>query len=365
MSLDPNLKDISVVVPTLNSRELIEPVREALGALFSQVGELVFVDSESTDGTLDYLKAHFSYPHAQFHTRPKGLYESWNFGISQCQRPWLTIATSGDVLSVEDLRYLLEVGRHTEADVVCAAPVFVDEQGGACEDRKWPIFDLLQQHEGEELVQPSNYELTSFVLRYARPARHYKGWLGSSASNLYRTELLQAHPFPTHVGRSGDTYWSLAHAHEVKAVFCRRRCGTFVVHEKTNSLWGEKLQPIYASYQALCRTQISWLAGEVAKCAPVENFHAVLDDILRAETDPIPKLRSLKKKRNELTLALKQAKRELRAYRKDFQRLRRRVPKRWEEKFFPNTVYREAKDRKRQEAAEARAQAKSRAQEAS
>lgn len=347
MSLDPNLKDISVVVPTLNSRELIEPVRESLAALFSQVGEVIFVDSESTDGTLECLKAHFSFPHAQFHTRPKGLYEAWNFGISQCQGKWLTIATSGDVLAVEDLRYLKGVAQQTEADVVCAPPTFVDEQGTVCEDGKWPIFDLLlQQHEDEELVQLSAYELTSFVLRNARPSRHYKGWLGSSASNLYRTELLKALPFPTHVGRSGDTYWSLAHAHEVQAVFCRRRCGQFVVHEMTNPLRRGDLNPIFESYEAICRSQIRWLVGELAQGAPPENFYAVIDDILRAESELLSKVYGLRKLRNRLKKSLGLAKRELKAYRKDFQRLRGRVPKRWQRKFFPATIQRESKDRK-------------------
>jgi len=74
------------------------------------------VDSESTDGTVSYLREHL--PGARFVTHPRGLYQSWNFGIGQMEMPWTYISTVGDGITRAGLARLLEAGERHGADVV-------------------------------------------------------------------------------------------------------------------------------------------------------------------------------------------------------------------------------------------------------
>ena len=62
---------------------------------------------------------------------------------------------------------------------------------------------------------------------------------GSCASDLFRTEILQRHPFPTDFGDSGDAAWSWMHAAEVAWGVVPDRFSTFALHP-TNASAAEK-----------------------------------------------------------------------------------------------------------------------------
>ena len=54
--------------------------------------------------------------------------------------------------------------------------------------------------------------------------------MGSSASNLYRTSMLTARPFPTRFGHNGDTAWGVANAFDVRFALSPERCARFLLH---------------------------------------------------------------------------------------------------------------------------------------
>jgi hypothetical protein len=60
-----------------------------------------------------------------------------------------------------------------------------------------------------------------------------RGILGSSASNLYRTAILQRFPFRTDFGTAGDLAWGLEHAGSVTLAILPARVSTFVFHPKS------------------------------------------------------------------------------------------------------------------------------------
>ena len=60
--------------------------------------------------------------------------------------------------------------------------------------------------------------------------------LGSSASNLYRTQCLKERPFPTDFGTSGDGGWGILNAFDVKIAVTPRCFSTFRHHQKAYAL---------------------------------------------------------------------------------------------------------------------------------
>ena len=223
-------EDLSVIIPTLNVRHLVEPIADQLREVFSEAGEVIVVDSYSEDGTLEFLREVLDFEQVSFHSRPRGLYASWNYGIQRATGKWIHIATAGDILELDGLQFLYDTANEREVDVVVSGPLYYNETGERIEDIKWPIFDLLDRYPESDFVELSGNELASFALSHCRPGQ-FNGWLGSSASNLYRAETLKENPFPTDVGPIGDSLWGLQHALSVRACFCRRRCGRFVVHD--------------------------------------------------------------------------------------------------------------------------------------
>jgi hypothetical protein len=60
-----------------------------------------------------------------------------------------------------------------------------------------------------------------------------KAILGSSASNLYRTDCLRARPFPTDFGHAGDVGWGLRHSADIRLGMVPAEVSTFVFHART------------------------------------------------------------------------------------------------------------------------------------
>jgi hypothetical protein len=68
--------------------------------------------------------------------------------------------------------------------------------------------------------------------------------LGSSASNLYRTDCLKQRPFPTEYGKSGDGGWGIQNMFEVKIAVTPERFSTFHQHPRTHSRDGYHMESL-------------------------------------------------------------------------------------------------------------------------
>ncbi len=203
--------------------EHLETVREWLDL----VAEVVVVDSESTDGTLELLKSELSASNCRFFTRPKGLYESWNYGIAKVKSRYTYISTIGDALTREGLEHLYAVANSTEADVVISPPKFIDDAGQHMPEWQWPINELIELL---EIDSPSIVDRwTLFIFGFLSIPNAI---LGSSASNLYRSEILQDSPFPTEHGTGGDGAWFLARCLDILVAITPREISTFRQHDK-------------------------------------------------------------------------------------------------------------------------------------
>ena len=275
------LQDISVVMPTRNCRHLLEPTLDTVREWVGDVNEVIVVDSFSTDGTVELLKESLNFPNVRFTTHPPGLYASWNYGISQAGSDWLYMATAGDVMGREDLEYLLGVAKSTGADIIVSPPEFYDEQHQKVDNHRWPIHELLEHCPDKEVVELSGVELVAFALTYCMPPLRYDSWLCSSASNLYRTSVLQANPFPENAGHGGDTLLGVQVATLLKAAFCRRSCGRFVLHTRPKAVAAEEQVRIHELFNAVHQKCFGWLVGQLIE-APGSQCAKFLEVLVKA-----------------------------------------------------------------------------------
>lgn len=223
--------EVSVVVPTLNCMDFLAEHLESIEPWISQVNEVVVVDSHSTDGTLEVLKKYLDHPNVKMFTRPRGLYQSWNFGIAQTTSRFVYISTVGDSIDGKHIELLEELAIKSDADVVISPPRFVDEQGQDVDNVRWPIQSILETH--PEMDEFQFGSLAAFLFSAANIPCSI---LGSSASNMYRGEYLRNRPFPDDCSVIGDTAWSLCHSLDARFYVTRQIGSTFRLHSKTPDL---------------------------------------------------------------------------------------------------------------------------------
>lgn len=324
MEVRSSLKDVSVVMPTLNCRYLIEPLADEIRELCSSVSEVIVVDSQSEDGTVEFLQSVLEGLNFRVISRSRGLYASWNEGIAACREQWIHIATAGDVIGTSELGYLHEVAVKTGADVVSGMPRFVDEEGNAIEDRKWPIIDLFKRRSDRDTIEMSGAELVYYAVLHCHPGGRRQSWLGSSASNLYRATCLKEYPFPVSVGPTGDVLWGLLNASKVKAAFCGRRCGRFVVHERAATPTSVESEEIIKVYSDALSEVKEWLDGNFKKIGMgVEErglFMQLMDEQL---------------KMNAMAVKLRKRRREVDYYKDYLEEVRMKIPRHLRRFVFP------------------------------
>ena len=216
-----------MVVPTYNCRYLLIAHLSAMQAWLDLIEEVIVVDSRSTDGTLELIRAELRHPRLRIIERDRGLYASWNEGIAATTGDWVYISTAGDLITREQLLHLREVGEALSADAVVSPPDFAYEDGRPARDLGWPPAKLLAAFGlGQPFaLQP---EATQFLAFQFCP----QAILGSSASNLYRGAHLRARPFPAEYGVIGDTAWIMRYGHETRLALTPRSGSTFCIHEK-------------------------------------------------------------------------------------------------------------------------------------
>ncbi len=216
---------ISVLVPTRNSMPLLPKHVEAMRAWLDLVEEVVAVDSHSNDGTLEFLRREIKHPNVRVLTHPPGLYQSWNFGIAQCRAKYIYISTIGDTITRAGLEHLVTVAEKLSCDVVLSPPQMI--KNGQPVARRWPVHEFIEQRKLKSPVALAPFDCFVFALANLR-----KAILGSSASNLYRSDILQRAPFPTDFGTAGDLGWILRHAAEIRLGVTPKVFSTFLFHPK-------------------------------------------------------------------------------------------------------------------------------------
>ena len=228
--MPPPVKTLGVVVPTLNSMSLLPGHLRAMSQWQDLADQIVVVDSYSTDGTWEYLQQNLHHRKVSFVQQPSGLYQSWNFGVRQLKTQFAYVATVGDTITQEGLNHLLEHAAALDAGVIVSKPVFMTTEGQTAADIHWPVDDLIA---GLDVATPRALTWPEVFLF---SCAHLDGTLlGSSASNLYRTDVLQQFPFPSEFGKAGDAAWGLQHFADTKWAVTPEKFTTFLRHPDTTA----------------------------------------------------------------------------------------------------------------------------------
>ena len=229
--------------------------------------EIVAVDSHSTDGTLELLQREFNQPRDRVLTHPPGLYQSWNFGLAQCRARYIYVSTVGETITRAGLEALFTAAESFRAEVVISPPRMV-KMSGEAKEKVWPIHALIDEL---KLNAPVAFAREAAQL-YA--AIHLtRGLLGSSASNLYRTEVLQRFPFRTDFGTAGDLAWGLEHAGEVRLALVPEMFSTFVFHPKSYAKSDYAVHDFSEKCLALSRMTLARNGAETAPTKTVTLLH--------------------------------------------------------------------------------------------
>jgi len=279
---------LGVVIPTKNSVAHLPMHLEAMAAWLDLAAEVVVVDSFSTDGTVDFLKANLRQANVRFFSHPPGLYASWNHGIAQLSTDYIYLSTVGDTMSRAGLQLLLKTAESLRCDVVLSKPTFRNSAGQSLPDIDWPIDEIIQTLAIKEPRRLSKLEAVLFAITNLTAAL-----TGSCASDLFRTSLLQRYPFPCDFGTIGDGPWGIRHAATIVWAVIPERFSTFLKHDTNASPdeWADyerapRLDQVAREAMAQARSNGTLSSSEWERLQPDILLEAVTDYLdAKAEFD--------------------------------------------------------------------------------
>ena len=227
MNMTKNYR-LSVVIPTYNCEALIRRHITSIQKWQDLADEIVIVDSQSVDGTINIIKEKLRHPNLRVIEREPGLYESWNEAISVTTGKWIYISTVGDIISRQHLETLIHAGEVHKSDVIISPQRFVDCDGSPLLNASFKNPKIYRDLKGSKiaLLQPSAVQFYAFEC--GKP----NALLGSVAGDLFGGNHLRARPFPVHYGTHGDTAWVLKYAKETSICLLAEGGSDFCLHAK-------------------------------------------------------------------------------------------------------------------------------------
>lgn len=269
-----NRLSIGVVIPTLNVRERLPAHLTQLLSWADLVQEIIVVDSHSSDGSIEMIQQRVRHPRLHILQHPPGLYQSWNHAIGQVTAEYTYISTVGDTISREGLQHLAAAATELRSDVLVSRPEFFSKDGQRLTRKHWPVHRLL---ESRPLIQPIRVAPPHAFLLATLDAP--EGSLGSSASNLYRTAVLQRFPFPTNYGHLGDTAWGIRHAFQTVLAVTPQVFSRFVIHPSGSNISDDDMEELVDRLFCLARQTVDEAKSQLRTVSNLAPALTVLRDL--------------------------------------------------------------------------------------
>ena len=226
---------VGVVLPIFNCADALKRHMTAMEDWLDLVQEIVVVDSHSEDGSLELIQERLKHPGLRIFQHPRGLYQSWNFGISQIASKYTYISTVGDLITREGIKHLAGTADRLKCDVIASVPSFVSPEAKDLSSVRWQVHQMVANMQTPAPNVLPKTRVFVLAMDYALSCG-LQGILGSSASNLYRTEMLQRFPFPTDCGSPGDVVWGVRHAMDIVFAVTPACFSEFLFHEKVYTI---------------------------------------------------------------------------------------------------------------------------------
>ncbi len=218
---------ITAIFPIYECADRLESHLALAQAWLDSVEEVIVVDSGSKDGSADLARREIRHPNIRHEVVPPGLYAAWNHGVGLAGAEFCYFATVGDTIDRDGLEHLALTARKLAADVVVSPPRCVTESREPATGRIFPIHSILA---ASDISEPMS--LPPWLADLMATGFSIESFLGSSASNLYRTGCLKRNPFPTGFGKAGDTAWFRENALRYRFAMTPRICADFCLHQE-------------------------------------------------------------------------------------------------------------------------------------
>ena len=217
---------ITVILPIYECADRLGRHLELAREWLDLVEEVIVVDSGSLDGSADLARREIVHPKIRHEVVPPGLYAAWNHGIQLAESEFCYISTVGDAITREGLQHLVSTVQSLDADVLISPPRCITEEGEQADFRVFPVHSIVS---GSALSQPLRME--PWLSYLMATGFSIESFLGSSASNLYRTDCLKREPFPTDFGKAGDSAWFRYNALRYQFALTPKVCADFLLHQ--------------------------------------------------------------------------------------------------------------------------------------
>jgi glycosyltransferase involved in cell wall biosynthesis len=255
---------VSILLPSLNAREFLEPRIESLLNQAVADWEAIVLDSQSTDGTWEFVQSVAERdPRFRLHQVPReGLYAAINRGIDLATGEFFHVATADDTMAPEFLAQMLNaLSRCPDAAIAACNALFIDRDGQKLSPANPALRRALSPRAIRELLEISTVR-TVFLsekqdqINY-RPVPHdcLLHFSGRSAycsltQLLLRTESARAiGPFRTDIGSVADFDWLVRATNRFATVHLPRRLATWRFHGNQLSIYRD---PGRGSVQSMC-----------------------------------------------------------------------------------------------------------------
>lgn len=176
---------VSIIIPVYNTKEYLPRCLDSIVQQTYEDWELILVDDESTDGSVQICE---SYARKDsriqiVHQKNAGPAAARQNGLSYAKGEWITFADSDDWAAENLLEVLVEEQKKTQADMVCANFVNIDDTGKIIHPKAFEE-EVIECHSAVE------------AMRQIHETRHLDGAL---YAKLYRRSLFDGVNFCSHV----------------------------------------------------------------------------------------------------------------------------------------------------------------------
>ncbi len=234
---------ITAILPCRDNRAELEGHLSTMLKWTDLIEQIIVVDS-SSDGSLEFIRTKLGNTNVEYHSVPPGLYQAWNFGVAKARAEFCYFSTVGDSITADGLQHLFGIASKESLDAVLSPPEMLDIEGKPSAMR-WPIHDFVATLRDETFF-PSREETVRWLTAFLPFTI-----LGSSASNLYRTDFLKAHPFPTECGHGGDAALGVQISPFVKMAVTKKICSRFVTHGQGRDITAREQFEVAKKFLAL------------------------------------------------------------------------------------------------------------------
>ena len=130
-------KIISIIIATYNASDTILGCLDSIENEINSDCELIIIDGDSTDNTLDLLNKKKELIDVLISEPDKGIYDAWNKGIEKSKGKWIMFLGADDLLLKNSLLTYLEFLRERNSsayDYVCAKNEYINLDGKFIKD---------------------------------------------------------------------------------------------------------------------------------------------------------------------------------------------------------------------------------------